>query len=464
MGAAVSLSSGSSASLRLGTPGKARLTVADGGPALFRFIALDPASPTDNRLAPPIDGSRAAECYVLDGEGVFDLEPGRYQVVAHRGLRYEPVTTEVTIVGGSEAEITVDLATAWRIPGVLSLDPHSHSSPSMDAGIPMHHRLAAHAANGVEVHLGTDHDMIADYRPMIAPLHLDGWLKSVVASEVSPTRRGHLNTYPLREIRDLPGHGAIPWWNTWKSWPRTAQLMDAIRDRFGDVIVQVNHGRDKGLLEGAGWDRFTGIASRADWWTPEFDAMEVINDGSTDGLELDYMSLDARGLSVTPVAVSDSHGYRQGTGENITFTYTGTDLAGFDDAALLAAFRARATVASRGPMLYATIDGAWAPGRTVTGEVDVNVEILGASFVLVDTVTLWRNGNPVETRAANTGDVVTFRLADDADASWVITASGARSMAPVYDRTPWAMTAAIRVDAEGDGWVAPLSAPRGATE
>lgn len=462
VGAAVRLTAGSEAALRLDEPATVQLSVADGGPALFRFERLDPAPSTDTRLAPGVDAARAAECYVLDGAGTFPVEPGRYRVVAHRGLRHEPVVSEITLAAGATETLAVTLPVAWYLPGVLGLDPHAHASPSMDASIPMHHRLAVHAANGVDVHLGTDHDVVADYRPMIAPLGLDGRLKSVVASEVSPTRRGHLNAYPLEERRDLPGHGAIPWWNTWKSWPRTSQLIDAIRERFGDVVVQINHGRDKGLLEGAGWDRFTGVASNPDWWTPDFDAMEVMNDGATDGLDLDYMSLDARGVSVTPVAVSDSHGYRQGSGENITWTYTGTTLADFDDDALRRAFRARATVASRGPMLYATIDGAWAPGATVVGARDVRVEIFGASFVDVDTVTLWRDGNPVETRAAETGDILTFRLSDDQDGSWVITASGATPMRPVYDRTPWALTAAIRVDATGDGWRAPLPAPQGA--
>ena len=54
------------------------------------------------------------------------------------------------------------------------------------------------------------------------------------------------------------------------------------------------------------------------------------------------------------------------------------------------------------------------------------------------------------------GAPVSFSLAPDADAFYVVIAEGDERMAPVYTgRTPWAMTAAIKVDVDGGRWTPP---------
>ena len=52
-----------------------------------------------------------------------------------------------------------------------------------------------------------------------------------------------------------------------------------------------------------------------------------------------------------------------------------------------------------------------------------------------------------------------FELSPDADAHYVFMARGSEGMSPVYPgRIAWAMTAAIRVDLDADGWDPPLPA------
>ena len=53
-------------------------------------------------------------------------------------------------------------------------------------------------------------------------------------------------------------------------------------------------------------------------------------------------------------------------------------------------------------------------------------------------------------------DNTTFQLAPAEDASYVVVAEGDTTMDPVWSSRPWAMSAAIRVDTDGDGWTAPL--------
>ena len=65
------------------------------------------------------------------------------------------------------------LPKAFEHPGWVLGDPHSHGSPSSDGALPMEDRLIVHAGVGLQVHFGTDHDHLADYRPLLAPLGLD---------------------------------------------------------------------------------------------------------------------------------------------------------------------------------------------------------------------------------------------------------------------------------------------------
>jgi hypothetical protein len=92
------------------------------------------------------------------------------------------------------------------------------------------------------------------------------------------------------------------------------------------------------------------------------------------------------------------------------------------------------------------------PGETVTGALALEVEALSASWAPVDRMVLYVNGEPTQTvKGAQASFVV-----DVAEDAWVaVMAEGDTSMGPIYNTTPWAMTAPIYVDVEGDGWEAP---------
>ena len=129
---------------------------------------------------------------------------------------------------------------------------------------------------------------------------------------------------------------------------------------------------------------------------------------------------------------------------------------------LTEALQAQATVVSRGPAILATVGGVWAPGQTFTGAVDLDVSVYAPSWMPLDTLELLENGAVVQTvelsgTAAERGSAV-FSLTPPADAHYIVIASGAASMHPVYSETAWAMTAALKVDVAGDGWEAPLPA------
>jgi hypothetical protein len=74
--------------------------------------------------------------------------------------------------------------------------------------------------------------------------------------------------------------------------------------------------------------------------------------------------------------------------------------------------------------------------------------------VIVDQLELLRDGTVVETVA---GTKATFDLSPEVDAWYTVRATGQTDMGPVYSgQTPWAMTNAIYVDLDGEGWTPPL--------
>lgn len=443
--------------LTLTPPGTLQVAVDDGGPAVVRvdFVGGDPASP-DRALVPARPSGAAAYGYIRDGVLDMPLEPGDYTVTVHRGVAHEPHEQSVTITAGGAATVEATLTPVDFPAGLLRADPHSHASPSGDGQIPMAHRLVTQAANGVQVHFGTDHDHIADYRPLLAPLGLTGWLTSVVADEVSPVLRGHTNVYPITPDTARPNNGAVRWWDGIED---TDSYYQQIRSSIGpDALLQLNHpAGSSGMLGLADYDVASGTIGRPSHFSERFDAMEVLNDGQYDEFLPFYLDLTARGYTPTPTGVSDSHGYRNGQGENLTWLAAGVDdPADLTDALLVETMRARRVIVSRGPYLEVTVGGAWAPGQTFDGEQRVTVDVVAPSFVAVDTLDLYRDGALSESLPW-AGSPVAFDLPADADAAYVIIARGSESMAPVYPgRTPWAMAPAIRIDATGDGWDAAL--------
>lgn len=452
---------GTSTNLELSMPGKVRVTVADGGPAVVHlyFPDGDPVA-ADERVVPGRPDGAEAVGWVRDGQLDLDVEPGDYTLVANRGVRDEVDVQNLHVDAGVTTEVTVDIVAAYTLDDGVVGDPHCHAAPSGDGGVPMEDRILTVAANGIDVHFGTDHDHIADYRPIIPAEGLSDRLVSVVADEDSPVLRGHFNMYPATPD-DSANHGAPRWWFGYTS---TQDIFDAMRSNVGDDgIIQANHPvGSSGMFTYADYDTTSGTIGAPDHWSDDFQAMEVVNSGDWEDYLPYFLDLAARGRDVAPVGVSDSHSWSAGgIGMNVTFLHTGGPLADFGDDVLRSTIRARHTVASKGPYLHATVGGAWAPGETFVGPTTLDVEVKAPSWMPVNELTLYENGVAVSTvtctGAAPTPCSTSFSLSPGADADYVVVAEGTSPMeyAHIGDYA-FAATADIRLDVDGDGWAAPL--------
>jgi hypothetical protein len=436
------------APLVLGEPGYLVVRCADGLPfeARVAFAEGDPAV-VDERLVQERPSGYAAIAWARDGEVRFPVEPGHYALVAQRGIRYELDHADVTVAPGEDVTVDIELPEAYHLDDWLLGDPHMHSSPSGDTEIPMEDRLIGAAAAGLQLHFGTDHDHIADYRPLLGPLGLDDVLQSVLSDEMSPVLRGHINIYPVSTIPAEPNGGAWLWWETVNQVPDTTTQLEVLRERHGDFVMQMNHPTDKGVAESAHWD--VGHIGNADKWATDFDAIEALNAKDYDIYLPFFWDVYSRGMIATAVGVSDAHGHiDHGIGASSTFFGMGTsDVHDYTDDGLREAMHAGRTVVTRGPFIALSID----PGTQLTGSATLTADAMSPSWIHVDRLILVRDGAPVDTVE---GTHATFTLDPEVDAAYSVVAEGDTAM-ELHGSTPWAMTSPIRVDVAGDGWTPP---------
>ena len=438
--------------LHLGVPGAISITVDDGLPFAARLQATVPELPVDEAQVGTREINYPAAGWSRDGTLQLLAEPGTYELIVHRGARYTAHSEPVVIEEGQQLEVSAILARGFEHPGYLFGDPHSHSGPSPDSYIPMAERLLETAADGVQLHFATDHDHISDFRPLISPLGLQGILNTVVATEVSPVARGHLNCYPLQQRSLTQNNGAFAWWR--ERVQTTSEEFDLLRDRYGGpleqdggFILSMNHPIWVGVADLANWE--PGIIGEQDYWADDFDAMEVNNGGSYETYLPLYLDLIARGHYITPVGVTDSHSYFGG-GPGLNGTYIGMgidDPAEYTDDLLRRAYLERNTIVSRGLFLQMSI----APGSVLVGDQTLDVEALG-SWANADRLLVYTNDQLTQILPGPAHSIV---LSPNSDASYVIVAEGDTAMSPVYTSTPWAMSSAIFIDADGDGWRPP---------
>lgn len=236
-----------------------------------------------------------------------------------------------------------------------------------------------------------------------------------------------------------------------------------------DALLQVNHPRTPGMFDFAGYDPETATPGRETHFSWDFELFELWNGGVDDreDLRADWFSMLDRGIRAVPTGVSDSH-YRFipcGMGRTDVWLDQ-TDPAAVEVDALTAALEAGQVVVAAGVTLRATVEAGGVegrPGAELTGDqAVVRAEIRAPDWIVPDTVRVWRNGVAVVEEdlpdAATAGLWAERRWTLDVpEDSWIVVeVEGETSMGSTWrGSTPYAITGAVFVDAEGDGWVAP---------
>jgi hypothetical protein len=299
------------------------------------------------------------------------IKYGRYRVWAWRGVEFERWEGDVDLSANrGRVQLDIALERAWTPHGTLAADLHVHAHASDDSRMPNPQRVIAQVAAGIQVLALTDHNSNGDVDAEIKDLKLDDKIASIAGNELTSNAL-HVNVYPVPFDRNLPKGGSPPADQIING--NAQQLFDLGRAMKTNPIVQVNHPRFRvsSLYDTVGWN---GVA-----WPPPFplgfDAVEVLagyaafnvdGDRRLDDGVRDFYTLVDHGHLVIGLGNSDTHDLNwvlDGTARNYVFSDE-TRLNPFDEAAFIAALRARRVVATTGPWL--DVEAAPKQGATPT--------------------------------------------------------------------------------------------------
>jgi hypothetical protein len=405
------------------------------------------------------------------GERVW-VPVGDWTAVASLGPEYELWRQNLRIEDG--AVVTIEPAPERVVDtrGWLAADMHVHAATSMDSNLARARRVIGAVAEGIEVLVATDHDVVSDDRALVDALGLGHRVVPVPGQEVSPLY-GHMNGYPLRNA--VPGkYWDVTWWGydgdlRYSGSIAPDEIARRLRDE-GAEIVQLNHPRQStGVFDYLGLDPTTGQTSRP--W-PEVDVFELLNDTGDSDLETllaDWAGLIRAGRRITAVGVSDAHG-EFGIGYARTWIRSPSDApAEADLSQVWASLREGRAVIGTGPFLSVEARQGQASAGigdvlVATGTVTLQVEVQAPSWMSATRLRVLAGGVVVVDRAIEDADRdparPTIRFSgglpiDVREDTWlvVIVEGDARDRnLPVLDARARAISNPVWIDADGDGF------------
>jgi hypothetical protein len=476
-------------------------------PAALRVLCVDteglpsPCKVTFERTdgGPPPDfgpahvaGPARHQATTADGTVDVALAPGAYRVTASRGPEFALAQASVTLAPGGRGEVHLSPRRVVDTSGYLGCDFHQHTMLGADAPVSTRDRIIANAAEGVDVAVASEHNVVADLEPIVRELKLERRLVSIPGDELTTDASvhawGHANVWPLVFAADQPRGGAP------HVRDRTpTELFSAVRAAATpEVVVQINHPRSgkTGYFDLTGFDPKTGEGT-SDGYEAHFDALEVWNGRNVEARAKvlgDFLALLRTGHEVTAVANTDTHGIvGQEAGYPRTYVRV-TDDAHLDSWDLRRSVELvrgvkglRDVVLTNGPMLRVSANGAPIGGVARGSRVTVHVHVESAPWVDVDELRLVRASSPehpeikpivlqamasgahgadatftLQVRQASEVSKTTPATARDA---FVVVASGKKPMVPVLagdaEIEPWAMSGAIWLEGKASDGKAP---------
>jgi len=462
--------------------GLARVTVTitdDTGatlPAKINFVPVDGVRRVDSRFYKyPYRGSVERVLFSTGGPEELYIRPGTYTVHASRGFEYSWEQTEVTLDAGSMTNLDFSLVREVDTTGYLAGDFHLHGMASPDSHNDYDTKARAYAAEGVEVPINTDHDFILDISNYITEAGLEAWVADIVGTEVTTYVYGHFNVFPLYDLMDPTAinNGAIDWYDK----PGSLLVDEMMGDGATTRIVQINHPRIASI---GGWfssiklDSENGVIGNQQHWSPNFNAIEIINGSQFSVAENetlpDWYSFLNRGYVVTGSSGTDSHDpYIEPVGKVRNYVQvTNDDPAALDRDEFIENVVAQKMIVTSGPFMTVemTDDGGATAGMgdmlSAPGTVHLHLQVQAASWVPVHTIHIMANGEEIQQFDISAEEGVvrfdqTIDLTPERDTWYVVVVRGNGDMFPVLNKpTVLSFTNPIYVDFDEDGVITPL--------
>jgi hypothetical protein len=405
----------------------------------------------------------------VTGVGVVPVPVGTYDVYVSRGPEWDLFIARRVRLTQKGALISARLRHVVDTHGWVSADFHVHAASSTDSHVPMHDRIYEFISDGVEVIVSTDHNVVADYAPLIETLGVGRYLVSLTGDEMTTGGWGHFGAFPLPQDLERPGHGAL------LVHGRSARdFFKDVRTLAPEAVIDVHHprlDREIGYFNLGQFDPRADTASRPGF-SYDFDAVEVLNGyqdserRSVDRVIDDWFALLNHGHLVTATGNSDTHHLDHNIGGYPrNYIHVQDDqiqrLRPFEVPRAVKGHHAFFTTA---PFVRLTVAGG-GMGEVIPargGHARAEIEVQAAPWVSVSTVTLYVSGNeakrwkvPAATTAVRFKDGFDVSLPQD---GWVVVrVDGDQPLAPVvgdlkhFDVRPLALTNPVFLDVDGNG-------------
>jgi hypothetical protein len=354
-------------------------------------------------------------------------------------------------------------------PGWASGDFHVHAASSPDSKVPMRDRVYEFISDGVDMIVATDHNVVADYQPIIAELHAEKLLSATSGDEVSTGSWGHFGAFPLPHDLNNEGHGAI----AVRSKTATG-IFSSIRAYAPDAIIDVHHPR---LEAAVGYFILGKFDDKRDTSTRkgfsyDFDALEILNGyqdtnrKTIDRVMTDWFALLDRGHLVTATGNSDTHHLKYNLGGYPrNYVKVDNDAPGVVTGADMArGIKAHHSYFTTGPIIDFKVGttgiGDLAPAPS--GKAFASIIVQAAPWISVSRVILYVAGKEVKRWAVPDSTArdrfrETYDLSVPRDTYVVVRVEGDHPLSPVVGGgkdisvTPFALTNPIFLDANANG-------------
>ncbi len=446
-------------------------------PGKVAFLGLAPTKTPYFRPDNPIETGRSWEsfknsCYPgEDGLEVF-LPAGTYLAYSSCGPEFTLDQKIIEVLKGERLDLVFIIDKVIPTPGLISLDSHMHTRHS-DGTVSCEERIKSVIAEGVEVAIATDHNLIIDYSRPLQKLKLDGYLAVISGNEITTPDVLHFNAFPLQFRPEEKQNGAID-----PAADEAAPLFQAVRQKDPDALLQVNHPRagDLGYFNNSALD-LEEAARALPGFSLDFDLLEVMNGpyyyASNNTAIEDWFHLLRRGYYFPLVGSSDAHTIdRSEPGYSRTYVYYSGEKANrLNRSAFFEALRKGKSFATNGPLVELQVNKKAGPGDLVeakTGVVGIKISVRSAPWVDVTEARLIINGErkiifPIR---AKESDILKFEqeisLTFKEDTFLCLEVIGQKTLFPVLQQSsrsglledgtiPYALTNPVFIDVNGNG-------------
>lgn len=414
------------------------------------------------------------QIYTVSGKGVHAVAPGQYRVAVSRGFEYDVVESTLVVEPDARAMLNATLTHWVDTRGYLSYDGHVHSAPSPDSEVSREDRIRTAAAEGLEVVVATDHEIITDLAPAVISAGAQQHVATIIGQEVTASLPNHTTAFPLRrdpnKLRDF-----VPWYSL-----DIAQVF-ALEKEFGARIRTFAHPRGS-YLNIIRWDRIAGapgadidprhlgLPADAALWSWDFEAMEFMNGQQrvfSSGIFEDWMSFLNHGHRIIATGASDVHG-EEAPGSPRTYFRSASDrVAQFNLDEMVDAIIGGDVVVSFGAIARVRVNDVAGLGDTITdqdGAVDLQLRVEAIPQIDVDHARIYVNcdevarvplQNPLDS-AIKFADTLTIPVPVDRDAHVVVMGFGKHRLPAVFEQfdpaeVPRFATNPVFVDSDGNG-------------